>query len=196
MKVNNEALHTPLLGDELVENDEESLSQVAHEKKDQDDGNKHPDGGSTTSLGFCDVFWDLVFLLLIQGQMTWSFYMTPATSPTLLGTTPYTLQFITTSIATFGLSIWLFRLSCPDLPKNIRENYVVLMLPEIMTNIVIFILFVLEKMGAAMVALHLGSLLISLAALAGTLHALFFAQPSKDEEQDVESRLQVGPLIV
>jgi hypothetical protein len=191
MKVNNEALHTPLLGDDLADNsdDEESFSQqVAHEKQDDDN-----DKNGTGPRAHRHIGWDFVFLLLIQCRMTLSIVTTPALSAT------YTLQFISTSIVTFGLSIWLYRLSCPDFPKNIVKNRFLLLLPEVAAIIVMFILFILGEMGAAMVALHAGSLLLSAVALAGTLHCLLCCAEQEDDEgeEDMEaSRLQVGTLNV
>jgi hypothetical protein len=194
MKVNNEALHTPLLGDELIDNDEESLLQVVHDKQD-DDGDGDDDKG--TLFGIHANCWDFVFLLSIQCQMTWSIV---TASPRLMTTVPYNLQFVTMSIATFGFSTWLYRISCADCPKNIKNHLLyqnfVLLLPELLTIIVIFILFTLGKIGAALVALHCGSLLLSVLALGMTVRSV--TKHWQDEQEEVEQMesSQVGILTV
>jgi hypothetical protein len=185
MKAKNGALYTPLLGDELIDNNEESLLQVAH---------KDDDKKNVTLFGVRSICWDFVFLSLIQCPMTWSI----VTASPILGTTvvvPYSLQFVTNSIATFGISTWLYRRSCTDCPKNIRKHCdFVLELPELLASIIIFILVTLGKIGATLVALHCGSLLLCLLALGMTVHHSFATKEQEKVEQ-LESS-QVGILTV
>jgi hypothetical protein len=198
MKVNNETLHTPLLGDELIDKDEETLSQVAHDEQDDDnDDNKR-------LFGACEILcMDLVLLLSIQCQMTWCMVKTaPIAHESTSTGVPYSLQFVTMSIATFGISAWLFRLSCLDCPMNVKNHFmfqnIVLILPELLTNIVIIILFILGKIGATLVALRCGSLLLSVLGLGMTVH-LLLTKHWRDEQEEAEEQMesrQVGILSV
>jgi hypothetical protein len=183
-----------LIGDELIAIDEDvSLSQVPHDKQDDDD-----DSGNDFSV--VDIRRDIMLLLLIQCRMTWIII---TASPILTTAVPpgTALQYITKSNALFGLSAWLFRLTCADCRKRFKNHFVfhfLLKLPELLTSIVIFFIFIMGKMGAALVALHCGFLLLTVLALGGTVHFLFFTKPfqhEQEDEEEIESR-DVGMLTV
>jgi hypothetical protein len=189
----HQALHTKLLGDERIGHghgdgdDKESISRVLANANQIEDKN---DAG--TVFGVRAIYWDVLFLVVIYCDMAWSILTTPPTPAPM--TASRNLPFITMSIASFGLSTFSYRLTCADCPKSIKNHVLfhtlVLASPEILTNIVIFNLFILGNNNAALVALHCGSQLLSTVALAGTIRFLFFSQKRLPVEQEEEKILE------
>jgi hypothetical protein len=86
------------------------------------------------------------------------------------------------NIGLFVVTVWLYRWSCMD---SCITNWVLLLLPEIMTNIVLVIL-VFGNIDSAFDALLVGILLMSLLAFVDTLHCLICRRHQDDDKNNVE----------
>jgi hypothetical protein len=165
-----QALLIPLLGDECYDvNDTKAQESSPHS-----DNNKDEDHVNQVDLifpyNFLVVWVVMPAFLFIQFGFAFSIHQHDHHEMTTMASVSWST--VNWNIFLFVVTVWLYRWACID---SCITNSVLLLLPEIMTNIVLAILvFDIHKIAAAFVALMVSIQLMSILALAATIHCIIF----------------------
>jgi hypothetical protein len=184
-------LQIPLLGDECYDvSDTKAQESAAHLNR----------VDAIFPYNFLVVWVVMPVFLFVQFGL--AFYHQQDNDMTTTTTTLTSMSWSTVNwnIVLFVVTVWLYRWACID---SSITNPVLLLLPEIMTNIVLAILvFDIHKIAAAFVALLFGIQLMSLLALAATIHCLIFCDHDDkniveaQEDEDKHAYKEVDILLV
>jgi hypothetical protein len=209
-----QALHTPLLGDECYDvNDTNTKAQESSPQShlvERTSDNRHD---VDDHLSQVDIIFPFNFLivwivmpLFLFLQFGFAFSHQHANNEEeAKSATPTTASVswstVNVNICLFVLTVWLYRQACID---SRTTNPVLLLLPETMTNIVLAILvFDVHKTIEAFVALLVGIQLMSQLALVATIHCFYCSRNKnnielmEDEQNDLSSmEKQVDLCIV
>jgi hypothetical protein len=193
----SKALHTPLLGDENYDDEEQTLhKQQPSEKADAepsssvdksnvDDLVAEEDDVDSILRYECFIF---PFLLFVQFGLAFlrnaHDIATAATTPSV----PVVLawQNVSLGIVLLTATIWLYRGACADSKLN-QRSWIFVFLPEILVNIIL-VLALLDKITMAYVAVLLGGLFLAILGFCATVHFMYC---NKSQEQQQEQEVNV-----
>jgi hypothetical protein len=184
------SLNIPLMGDEQCYDEQLSDMKAAQEssaprreeavvvEKRVETMDKQEDQNQGYSSFFSFV---MPLFLFIQFAFAFSYQHDNETAMT---TTSVPWSTVNLNIVMFAVTIWLYRWSCMD---SHITNSLLLLLPEIITNIVLVILL-FHKIATALVALLVGMQLMSVLALANTIHFLYSKSRSKNNAEQQQQQ--------
>jgi hypothetical protein len=195
------ALHSPLLGDEHVVLDEEEAQQTqrneafAEKSKtetDVDEVDEHDeDVGKVWGPSW---IMSILFPLLIFLQ----FWIVMAADEHNATSTTLSWPNVCMTIGMFAVSNWLFQRACQD---SKIQSCLLLLLPEFITILVLWLVMFEQAATMALLALNVGISLLSALVLVETSHSLFCTNDNQNDtidndEADEEEKEKVYILIV
>lgn len=210
-----QALHTPLLGDEIIYEDEESSSQQKESNADKQQADDHDDDDDDEEeVESCFLRHETIIVpLLLIVQFTLAFFRyygdhaeagtrrsstSDSTAAASAGDIMTTLSWQTFgySIFLFTTTIWLYRQACAD---SKITSLPMVCLPEILVNIIL-VATLMDQVTIAYATMLLGGLLLAVLTFVATVHYMHGRYRKEHDNNDIRKesskQKQVDILIV